>query len=151
MAGRPTSYEEVFNEQAYKLCLLGSTDAQLADFFEVCEATINNWKHDYPEFLESIKKGKKVADSEVANSLYQRAKGYSHPEDKIFNNNGEPLIVSTTKHYPPDATSGIFWLKNRDKETWRDSQDRNHTGGINLTNYSDSQLEAIIADSKKES
>jgi hypothetical protein len=31
--GRPTKYKEEYNEQAYKLCLLGATDKELADFF----------------------------------------------------------------------------------------------------------------------
>lgn len=60
MAGAPTKYDEVFNEQVYKLCLLGAIDKEIAEFFNVCEATINNWKIEYPEFLESIKKGNKL-------------------------------------------------------------------------------------------
>lgn len=52
---RPTKYQEAYAEQARKLCLLGYTDAELADFFEVSESTINKWKLDYPEFSESIK------------------------------------------------------------------------------------------------
>lgn len=55
---RPTKYQEAYAEQARKLCLLGYTDAELADFFEVSESTINKWKLDYPEFSESIKKGR---------------------------------------------------------------------------------------------
>jgi hypothetical protein len=32
MAGRPTKYRVDYNEQGYKLCLLGATDNDLADF-----------------------------------------------------------------------------------------------------------------------
>ncbi len=81
--GRPTKYKEEYAEQAYKLTMLGFIDAELAEFFEVDESTINNWKHDQPEFLESIKKGKSLADAEVASKLYHRAIGYSHDEDDI--------------------------------------------------------------------
>jgi hypothetical protein len=126
--GRPLKYNDSYAEQAEKICLLGATDKQLADFFEVAESTINKWKLDHPEFSESIKAGKQIADAEVAESLFNRAKGYSHPEDKIFNANGEPMVVPTTKHYPPDATSAIFWLKNRCKDEWRDKQDHELTG-----------------------
>lgn len=56
MAGRPTDYQESYNEQAEKLCKLGATDAELADFFDIAESTLNNWKSEYPEFMESIKR-----------------------------------------------------------------------------------------------
>ena len=128
MAGRPTNYKKEYDEQAYKLCLLGATDKEMADFFNVKEQTINNWKKNHPSFFESIKRGKIVADANVAKSLYNRALGYYHPEDKIFNDNGEPLIVPTVKHYPPDPTAAIFWLKNRKPAEWRDKRETELTG-----------------------
>jgi len=42
--GRPTKYDEKYNEQAYKLCLLGASDKDMADFFQVTESTLNLWK-----------------------------------------------------------------------------------------------------------
>lgn len=128
MTGRPTKYKEEYPGKAYKLCLLGATDDQLADFFEVDTATINRWKKSHPEFCESLKKGKDQADSVIAESLYNRAKGYQHEEDKIFNNNGKAMVVPTIKHYPPDTVAAIFWLKNRQKEHWRDRQEIEHSG-----------------------
>ena len=122
--GQPTKYKESYNTQAYKLCLLGSTDKQLGDFFEVEESTINNWKIAHPKFLESLKKGKLVADAEVAEMLYHRAKGFKHPEDKIFCTNGIVTTVETIKHYPPDTAAAFIWLKNRAK--WKDKQEISH-------------------------
>lgn len=104
---------------AAKACQLGATDKDLSDLFDVKEQTINNWKNDYPEFLESLKASKAMSDELVKRSLFERATGYLHPEDKIFNDNGKPLIVPTIRHYPPDVTACIFWLKNRDPENWR--------------------------------
>lgn len=129
-AGRPTDYKVEFNRQAEKLCLLGSTDKDMADFFDVSESTINLWKQKHPEFSESIKRGKISADANVASRLYKRAIGYEHDEDKIFNNNGEPLIVPTTKHVQPDTTAAIFWLKNRQPKMWRDKQEIEHGGSV---------------------
>ena len=128
--GRPTKYKPEFNRQAEKLCLLGSTDKDMADFFEVDESTINRWKIEYPEFCESIKRGKISADANVASRLYKRAIGYEHDEDKIFNNQGEPLIVPTIKHVQPDTTAAIFWLKNRQPKMWRDKQEIEHGGSV---------------------
>ncbi len=127
-AGRPTKYKPEYVEQAKKLALLGATDVQVANFFNVVESTIYEWKEAHPEFSEALREGKNELDATVVRSLFQRATGYSHPEDKIFNNNGEEMIVHTTKHYPPDATSMIFWLKNRQPAEWRDKQDHTHAG-----------------------
>ncbi len=130
--GRPTRYKTEYCEQAFKLCLLGATDAQLSDFFKISEKTLCNWKKKYPKFLQALKDGKAVADAKVAVSLYERAIGYSHPEDKIFNNNGTPLVVPTVKHYPPDTTAGIFWLKNRNPTQWRDKREIKHGGRMDV-------------------
>ena len=130
--GRPTRYKAEYCKQAYKLCLLGATDVQLADFFGVSEKTLNTWKKAHPTFLQSLKDGKENADAAIAASLYGRAKGYSHPEDKIFNNGGEEMIVKTERHYPPDTTACIFWLKNRQPAKWRDKQEVEHSGTVDV-------------------
>ena len=132
--GRPTKYRDEFAAQAKKLCRLGATDAEMAEFFEVSESTINEWKLAYDEFSESIKKGKTLADAEIANSLYHRAKGYSHDAVKILSVSqgaGQPSEVQEvpyTEHYPPDTTAMIFWLKNRQPRKWRDKQEVEHSG-----------------------
>ena len=119
-AGRKTKYQKTYNEQARKLCLLGYTDMQLADFFEVNESTINKWKKDFPSFSKSLKMGKDIADANVAASLYERATGYSHKETKIATNEG--MITDSqefVKHYAPCPVSIQFWLHNRQKNNWR--------------------------------
>jgi hypothetical protein len=136
-AGAPTLYKEVYNEQARKLCLLGYTDKELADFFGVCEDTIHEWKKVYPKFSESINKGKDIADGEVAQALYHRATGYSHPEDDIKAINGEIVITPTTKHYPPDTAAAFIWLKNRRSRNFKDKQIIEHEGNVTLSNALD--------------
>jgi len=116
---RPSSYKKEYAAQAIHLTKLGAIDKDLASFFGVAVTTINTWKEKHSEFLLSIKTGKADADNMVKQSLFKRSTGYSHPEDKIFNNNGEPLVVPTTKHYPPDTTACIFWLTNRDSDNWK--------------------------------
>lgn len=123
MAGRPTKYLDEYAEQARKLCLLGATDAELADFFEVNEDTINEWKKVHKEFSESIKRGKGIADAEVASKLYHRALGYEHPDVDIKMYEGQIIETPLVKHYPPDTAAAIFWLKNRNKKEWRDKQE----------------------------
>lgn len=119
--GRPTRYKSEYVEQARKLCLLGAIDKEIADFFGVSVATLNTWKTAHPEFLESLKAGKQIADANVAQSLYNRALGYTTKETKIASFEGRITdTLDVDKHYPPDPTSAIFWLKNRQPALWRD-------------------------------
>lgn len=122
-AGRPTAFNPQYCKQATKLCRLGATDQELADFFDVAVSTINKWKIDYPDFSESLKAGKEAADAEVAHKLYRRAIGYSHKDVDIKAYEGTIIQTPIIKHYPPDPTSMIFWLKNRQPKKWREKQD----------------------------
>lgn len=127
-AGRPSKYNIEYNEQVYKLALLGATDAQIASFFNVCVSTINVWKKGESEFLVSLKRGKEEADSNVAESLYKRACGYSLVTQKAFkvrtgNGSKESIeVVSVEENYPPDTTACIIWLKNRKPAQWRENK-----------------------------
>jgi len=123
---RPSKYKAEFAEQARKLCKLGATDQEMADFFEVALSTLNLWKIQHPEFSESLKLGKEVADERVASALYQRAMGYSHPDTDIRVVDGAIVETPLIKHYAPDTTAAIFWLKNRRPDEWRDRQEVAH-------------------------
>lgn len=126
--GRPSEYREEYIEQARKFCLLGATDKELADFFHVTVTTLNNWKNEHPEFLVSIQEGKEIADANVADRLYQRALGYSHPEVHVSNYQGVVTLTPLTKHYPPDTQAGSLWLRNRQPAKWRDKVEQQITG-----------------------
>lgn len=130
---RPSKYNPDYSKQALKLCRLGATDKELADFFGVAESTLNKWKEDYPEFSESLKEGKALADAEVADKLYKRATGYEHAAVKIVANanTGQEHIVNYTERYPPDTTAAIFWLKNRRPDLWRDKTEQKVDADVN--------------------
>ena len=127
-AGRPTKYQETYPEQARKLCLLGATDPELADFFDVCTTTIDNWRAEYPEFLGAIKSGKIQADAHIADRLYSRAEGAEWEEQQAIKVKTGPhteqiVTVTVRRAAPPDSTAIIFWLKNRRSAQWRDRQE----------------------------
>lgn len=135
--GRPSPYQQIGPERACSLgrglALLGATDEEIARAFQVTSETINEWKRSHGEFSSALNDGKLVADATVGDRLYQRACGYSHPEEKIFCHEGEVTRAETVKHYPPDTTACIFWLKNRRKRDWRDRHEVAGDGDAPIT------------------
>jgi hypothetical protein len=128
-AGRPTDYRDEYIDQAQKLSLLGATDIELADFFGINVSTLNRWKITYPEFCAAIKDAKAVADAKVVRSLFQRATGFEHDAVKVgFDKSGNAQYAPYREFIVPDTAACIFWLKNRDKENWRDKIDQELTG-----------------------
>lgn len=136
--GRPTKYKPEFDQQARKLCLLGFTDIELADFFEVSEQTIYTWKKEHPSFLEALTQGKVVADAEVAQAFYKASVGYyqTEQEAKVVGTgqgNSTVQIVEVKKWIQPDKGSQLSWLKNRQPKKWRDKQDHNFSEALTVT------------------
>lgn len=127
-AGRPSKFKEEFIKQAEKLCKLGATDIEIADFFNVDVRTIHRWKLESDKFCHAIRTAKEEADKRVERSLFARATGYEHDEVDIRVVNGEIVQTPLRKYYAPDTTAAIFWLKNRKSAEWRDKQDHEHTG-----------------------
>jgi len=149
--GRPpgplgtTYFRAEFVEQVEKLCLLGATDAKIADFFEVSEVTLYSWQKRYPPFREAMKRGKLAADGEIAHALFHRAKGYSHKSEKIFCDykTGEVIRAPTVEHYPPDTGAVALWLHNRQPDVWRNRQEIDHRVKVDASDLTDEELERI--------
>jgi hypothetical protein len=144
--GRPSDYKPEFADQAAKLCRLGATDVEIADFFEKDERTINRWKIDHPEFCQALKAGKISSDMEVADRLHQRAMGFEYEEAEAHTlktveyENGKRVletqrleIIMVKRVVPPDTTACIFWLKNRRKVEWRERQEAPQRGDDDAT------------------
>ena len=133
--GAPTKYDERFVEQARIIMTnLGATMVDLAQIFAVTEGTLYQWIKLYPDLSKAIKEGREAFDtSMVEASLRHRAVGYSHPDTHVSNYKGEVTLTPIIKHYAPDPTSMIFWLKNRDPNRWRDKQEVEHSGNISIT------------------
>jgi hypothetical protein len=112
-------------------CRAGFTDRELAELFDVSLSAIEKWKRQREEFRNALKVGKAEADNRVERSLYERANGYNFEAVKIFMpaNRAKPVYAPYIEHVPPDTTAIIFWLKNRDPQHWRDSQQLEHVLG----------------------
>lgn len=154
-AGRPTDYKPEYAKQAEKLCRLAATDIEIADFFGVDVRTIYRWKEAHEEFCQALKTGKEIADERVERSLFARATGYEHDEVDIRVIGGEIVKTPIRKYYPPDTTAGIFWLKNRRKDQWREIKAVEVTGAdggpvetkqtLDVSNLPTEVLTAIMA------
>lgn len=116
----------------------GLTDEQISKNLGISKDTFYKYKKDYPDFSDSLKRGKEVIDVEVENALLKRALGYKYDEvTKELVENEETGISElkvtkvVTKEVIPDTTAQIFWLKNRKSEEWRDKKEVKHDGNIN--------------------
>ena len=116
----------------------GLTDEQIADNIGISRSTLNSWKDKYSDISDTLKRGKEVVDIEVENALLKRALGYDYTEERVerSQDGGKKSIktVQTVKHIPPDTTAQIFWLKNRRPDRWRDKQQIEHSGTLEVEN-----------------
>lgn len=103
---------------AVSLAERGWTDKEIRHTFKVTKKILADCRYD-PEFYESFEAAKEKAVSRAVDSLYQRAIGYTVPEEKVFTNNGQVIRVQTFKHYPPDVGAQKFLLTNIDKDNWK--------------------------------
>ena len=113
--------------------VLGARNSDLAVVFGVCEATIDNWIRNYPDFAAAVKESKYEAGNMVVTSLFRRALGYSHPDVHISSYKGEVTMTPIMKHYPPDTQAAIRWLGIIFPEIWTESKNMNVDHTINAT------------------
>jgi hypothetical protein len=160
--GRPRSYKPEFAHQAKVACKEGGfTDLKLALLFKVSKSTINNWKKDFPEFLDSIKEGKDFFDTtHVEKSFLKRAIGYRYTENhqeliwvddpkakqptKEEEEAGEKrklkpkylTVKKIRKEVVPDSKAAMDWLCNRNPGRWKKLKHVELTGkdGTDLIN-----------------
>lgn len=142
--GRPSAYKPEYAEQALKYALLGATDIQMAIHFGVSNSTFEGWKVKHPELMAALKEGKEEANANVAKSLYRQAMGYTIEEEEIKVIDGVVVRVPVTRFIPPNNAATIFFLKNRDRQNWRDKQEVEHSGHIQYSDLTDEQLEQKI-------
>ena len=138
--GRPSKYDpKRMLPVVTAMARLAATDVEIAQALQVPLGTVEFWARQHPEFLRALKPPKKVANERVVRSLFKRAIGYSYDSEDVFLvdhdeelpgvtpdapkikvHTKKALRVPVVKHVPPDTTAAIFWLKNREREQWRD-------------------------------
>jgi len=136
--GQP-AYRDHFPEMVFQLRLLGASRTQIAVSLNVTDEQLLLWlnlshhanhaKTEKPELREAYVRGGELADARVSESLYHRAIGYTHEDEKIMSHKDLGIVrVPTLKHYPPDSAAGVFWLTNRQGARWRNRVTNEMTG-----------------------
>lgn len=139
--GRPTKFEdEKTLELVYKLALLGCTEEEMADILKVAPSTFSKWKKDFPEFSETLTRGKEIADAEIAESMFNRAKGWRHTIEKPITLNGAIQMVPVEEAFPPDTKAATIWLTNRQGRRWRDKQEQE----VKVTHSFEDQIKELM-------
>jgi hypothetical protein len=99
----------------------GATHSQIADMFKTSRMAVERWIEKFPEFADAVKRAKAESVARVEKTLYQKATGYEKEVEEIVKRrDGTVETVKTLKHVAPDTTSIIFFLKNRERDDWRD-------------------------------
>lgn len=83
----------------------GLTDEQIAHNIGIRRETLWNWRKQYPNIDNALKKTKEVVDRQVENALFKKAMS-------------------------GDTTALIFWLKNRRPQDWRDKRETQLSGNV---------------------
>lgn len=138
--GRPPKYDPKTHPVAVEyMATAGLTDKEMAEKLDISLSTFYEWSNKHSEFSDAKTRGKEKPDDMVENALLQSALGYEHDSVHITNHQGVVTKTPIKKKYPPNDRSIQFWLKNRRPEKWRDKQEIDLTGSVNLVMDSDDE------------
>lgn len=132
-------WDDSFIDLAFECAAQGLVDTDIARKLGISGYTFYAYQKERPAFAAAIKAGKKNPNKKVEAAQFKRAMGYEVTETQITTQYApggikvlSKTITSKIKHIPADVTAGIFWLKNRAPERWRDKVDHKVSGSLNL-------------------
>ena len=132
-------------------CRDGYTDEMVMTKLGISKPTFYEYQKKYPNFLNSIRRGKEVTDVVVENSLLKNANGYIYTEKQAIKVkdvevvDGKAIsierveIIEVERFKPAETTAQIFWLKNRKPAEWRDRKDID--SNINVTGETSNKID----------
>ena len=152
----PLKYNPAYHDDwAWSLAIKGATDQDIADAFHVSRRTIIRWRQTYPSFNTACQSGKEVADAKVKKSLFERAVDFEYQEKEsvidVDPRTGEqkPVRVRTlTKKAVPDTMAQMYWLNNRCREEFSQTQKVTLDGSVQARPYenlSEEELREALA------
>lgn len=97
-------------------------EGQIAKRLGIATSSFENYKNQYPELREALKKGKQELITDLKASLKKKAKGFFYEETKtsIREENGKTIktVEKYKKYAQPDTGAIHLLLKNLD-ESWK--------------------------------
>jgi len=121
MAGAPRiEIDDEILKKTEALAAQGLSQEQIASVLGFSRDTLARRKKDNAAFAAALKRGQHKGIAKVANALFQSATG-------------------------GNLGAQVFYLKNRDRDNWKDRQELEHSGAIDLSGKTDAELAAIIA------
>lgn len=124
-------------DEARMLGLASATTFEIAQHFDVDPVTIRMWRAKDAEFDTALKRGQLIGDGRVEASLFDRAVGYSFVSEEIKVIKDKIVRVPVVKHVEPNVTAQIFWLKNRQRDRWRDNVDHTVDARVEVNDKSE--------------
>lgn len=105
----------------------GLSHEQIAKNLGVAESTFYEYKKQFPELAEALKRGAEDAILEVENALFKSACGFYYTEEVACKDGS---VAEVTKYSKPNMTACIFYLKNKKPEQWRDRQEHDVNANV---------------------
>lgn len=101
-----------YGNTIYRLCLAKFGLPRIAETMGVRLSWLQDIIETNATARKMYRKGSAEVAGEVAEKLVERAKGYSHPSEKIFlTKDGEIVRAPTIQHYPPDTAAALAVLR----------------------------------------
>lgn len=107
----------------------GYTFQDIANRIGIGHSTLRDWRRNYPEIENALKKGREVIDYKVENALLKSALGYKTREVKVTTIMRRGVVVETQtetldKEQAPNVSAIQCWLYNRLPKKWKNMNSR---------------------------
>ncbi len=118
------------DDLAYKLCLLGLGDKEIAEVLGLT-GTLEAATKGNESLRDAVRLGRLHADAAVANALFRKATGYTYVDKVLVKTRSgskhdfieDVQVVDVEKEMPPDTQAAVFWLQNRKALHWQRNPD----------------------------
>ena len=124
----------------------GYTIKDIANKIGVNEKTLYDWRSQYPEIEEALRKGREIVDYMVENALLKSALGYQTKEVKVTTTMRHGKVVetiteTTEKEQAPNVNAIQTWLYNRSQGKWKNM---NAKGNMFEDMVEDTSIEIVV-------